>query len=372
MEDLSLRFPLVARIIFNNLDDESLTKIGDLNRPMNKLLDQERIYWLRILRKYQKNFIQFKDVWKISLRQMPVEVIKELAIAVNQFFNFLASRHGKQWSPLHIAAERGLLQLYQYISNKTGIINHGRPDESTALHLATQMGNLEIVKFIIDNLVEKASSANPNFGVAQLIADNKIDINPRGIGRLTPLHVAAQYGHIEIFKTIAEVTFDKNLRCKQNFTPLHEAAYNGHLEVCKLLLLSLPDKNPRGGTDEAGITPLHFAAHQGHSDVVKLFFQYVNEKNVVDAALGFTPLHYAALKGHLETCKILMEDNLEKNPADGTGWTPLHLAAKQLHLDVCREIGKHLIDKNPKCNYGITPLYLIENAHIMSLDVIRL
>ena len=124
MEDLSLRFPLVARIIFNNLDDESLTKIGDLNRPMNKLLDQERIYWLRILRKYQKNFIQFKDVWKISLRQMPVEVIEELAIAVNQFFNFRASRHDKQWSPLHIAAERGLLQLYQYIFNKTGNINH--------------------------------------------------------------------------------------------------------------------------------------------------------------------------------------------------------------------------------------------------------
>ena len=142
MEDLSKKFPLVARIIFNNLDDESLTKIGELNRQTNKLLDQERIYWLRILRKYQKNFIQFKDVWKISLRQMPDGVIKELAIAVNHFFDFLASRHDKQWSPLHIAGERGLLLLYQYISNKTGIINHGLPGESTALHLATQEGKL--------------------------------------------------------------------------------------------------------------------------------------------------------------------------------------------------------------------------------------
>ena len=364
MEDLSQRFPLVARIIFNNLDDESLTKIGDLNRPMNKLLDQERIYWLRILRKYQKNFIQFKDVWKISLRQMPVEVIKELAIAVNQFFNFRASRHGKQWSPLHIAGERGLLLLYQYISNKTGIINHGLPGESTVLHLATQQGNLEIVKFIIDNILEKAASANANLGVAQLISDNKIDINPRGINGSTPLHIAVQQGRLEIFKTLAEVTFNKNVRCKQNFTPLHEAAFFGNLEICKLLLLSLENKNPRGGTDEAGVTPLHFAAQQGHLDVVELFFQHV-EKNVVDA-LGFTPLHYAAEEGHLEICKILMEDNLEKNPADGTGWTPLHLAAKNLHLDVCREIGKHLVDKNPKCNDGITPLYLIENAHLMS------
>ena len=368
MEDLSQRFPLVARIIFNNLDDKSLTKIGNINRTMNKLLDQERIYWLRSFKKYQKNFIQFKDVWKISLRKMPVEVMKELAIAVNQFFDFRASRYGKQWSPLHIAAERGLLMLYQYISTKTGIINHGRPEESTALLLATQEGKLEIVKFIIDNILEKAASADANLGVAQLIFDNRIDINPRGINGSTPLHVAAQYGRLEIFKTIAEVTFDKNLRCKHNYTPLHEAAYWGHLEVCKLLLLYLEDKNPRGGPNDAGTTPLHFAADQGHLDVVKLFFQYVNEKNVVNA-LGFTPLHYAAKAGHLETCKILMEDNLEKNPANGIGWTPLHLAARELHLDVCREIGKNLMDKNPKCNNGITPLYLIENArHISDSD----
>ena len=74
MEDLSLRFPLVARIIFNNLDNESLTKIGDVSRPINKFLDQERIYWLRILGKYEKNFIQFDNAWKISVRQTSVGI----------------------------------------------------------------------------------------------------------------------------------------------------------------------------------------------------------------------------------------------------------------------------------------------------------
>ena len=156
------------------------------------------------------------------------------------------------------------------------------------LHLATQQGNLEIVKFIIDNILEKAASANANLGVAQLISDNKIDINPRGINGFTPLHIAVQQGRLEIFKTLAEVTFNKNVRCKQNFTPLHEAAVRDHLAICKLIVPQVKERNPR---DNLGRTPLHYAAKGGNFGIINYISVFAKDVHPLDDD-GKTPQNY--------------------------------------------------------------------------------
>ena len=44
-------------------------------------------------------------------------------------------------------------------------------------------------------------------------------------------------------------------------TPLHYAAEAGHLNVVKYILDRISDKNPK---DTEGRTPLHFAARRGH------------------------------------------------------------------------------------------------------------
>ena len=131
MEDLCYRFPHVASMILNGLDDQSLIQSMEAIREVDDFLRNDRIYWTRLLANYKKNLQMFKDSWRKSLYRVPVVKIKELAIAAQGFFLFEhrffkhpKSRLDLQWSPLHIAADYGSLEFYKYISRKCGCINH--------------------------------------------------------------------------------------------------------------------------------------------------------------------------------------------------------------------------------------------------------
>ena len=56
-------------------------------------------------------------------------------------------------------------------------------------------------------------------------------------------------------------------------TPLHEAAENGHLEICRLITESLWDKNP---ADNDGTTPLDLARRNGFTEIAQLFESFAN------------------------------------------------------------------------------------------------
>ena len=60
------------------------------------------------------------------------------------------------------------------------------------------------------------------------------------------------------------------------WTPLHEAAECGHLEMVKHITKHLENKNP---PDNGGITPLHLAAEHGHLDVFKYLEKFLDDKN---------------------------------------------------------------------------------------------
>ena len=58
-------------------------------------------------------------------------------------------------------------------------------------------------------------------------------------------------------------------------TPLHSAAENGHVELCRLIMDEIEDIFPK---TEDKITPLHLATRGGHTAVKDLILEYV-EKN---------------------------------------------------------------------------------------------
>ena len=166
---------------------------------------------------------------------------------------------------------------------------------------------------------------------------NSKDKNPEaGTRELTPLHVAAAHGKLDICGFIIGKVDDKNpatLYVKD--TPLHFAAEYGHLSVYKLLFNHVVDKNPKNCVD---MTPLHNAAENGHLAICEFILKNVKTEEAINAkAAGNTALHYTCRKGHLYVCKLLVENGANTSLISDFGReTPLEEAKYHRRIDVVR------------------------------------
>ena len=83
-------------------------------------------------------------------------------------------------------------------------------------------------------------------------------------------------------------------------TPIHCAADNGHLDVYQYLIRNVEEKNPK---NRDGVTPLQYAGMKNYHGFEKFMSEYVQEEANNDLH-GNTPLHFAAKAGHLPIVKV--------------------------------------------------------------------
>ena len=234
------RFPHLIDNILKEVDNESLSKCRKIDRSLCDHIDQQKFFWVRRIQMYP--IAIFRKEWNKTLKRTPVEIVERLVLVANDVFQYSIHRNLRmQFSPHQVAINVGNKFLYQYICCKTGKINPVISAKNvTTLHLATQVGDFEISRFIIDNI------------------DNK---NPRATSGVTPLHMAAKCGNLEVCKLIM-ATIDELIPGDNNgTTPLHEAAAQDYSEVCQFIIGKISRKNPG---DNRGNTALHVAAKYGN------------------------------------------------------------------------------------------------------------
>jgi len=112
-------------------------------------------------------------------------------------------------------------------------------------------GSIEIFRLCIQTidisgyslkLLFMASCYN-NLDLLRYLHENGVDLNSKEIFYNTPIHYAAENGHLGVVDYLINQGADINAKTKDDYTPLHFAALNGHLGVVEYLVYQGADIN---------------------------------------------------------------------------------------------------------------------------------
>ena len=129
------------------------------------------------------------------------------------------------------------------------------------------------------------------------------------IFKRTPLHYAAQLGHLEPTRKLLEC--DKSIACLQDEedgSALHIAAKKGYINRMEEIIKHCPFAYHL--VDKKGQTILHVAAKFGKSKVVNHILKFEGWESLINETdnQGNTALHLAAIYGHYISVWILAGD----------------------------------------------------------------
>ncbi len=187
----------------------------------------------------------------------------------------------------------------------------------------------------------------------------------------TALHQASNLGLLEIVRELINAGADMNAVDRSGKTALHYAAIRHRIDVYELLLLNGANQFIKDDLSHQAIDYLHFGADD-ESDIDNhlAFYAYSRlneiqkttlyipfciwwrafEKDRVDVIIKWIrldaifqmneslihPLHQAAFDGHFEIVEELVAANANINPLDGENNTPLHLALLKGHTPIAK------------------------------------
>ncbi|XP_035208527.1 GA-binding protein subunit beta-2-like isoform X2 [Stegodyphus dumicola] len=120
-------------------------------------------------------------------------------------------------------------------------------------------------------------------------------------------------------------------------SPLHMAAQYGHLATAEVLLRAGISRDARTKVDR---TPLHIAAQEGHLDIVELLISHGAEVDARDM-LKMTPLHWATERGHYHIVKTLLKNFADVHAVSKFDKTPLDIAEDNQYPDLIELLKQH-------------------------------
>lgn len=198
-------------------------------------------------------------------------------------------------TPLDIAEREGHINLVWLLLEHPVEVRE-EPDAehlySKQLDLATQERQTEIVWLLFQRVADEVAfpegdSRNQHLlhwaaqmGYKQLTVHllewgtSSRDVNIRDNLLNTPLHYAAQKGHVEVVRTLlAQPGLDINAENFQKETPLHMAAKEGQTEVVRELSLETSGRLRATEEDRFDRTALQLAVENHHKDIQKLLLE---------------------------------------------------------------------------------------------------
>jgi len=209
------------------------------------------------------------------------------------------------------------------LMNFKNLVNRGidfTADDNYAIQIASYMGNLEIVSFLLEHGTDS-------------------------IGKDKALQTASEMGHFDIVRLLidngADPTADDNRAIRM-------ASHRGHLEVVQLLL-----ENGADPTDNKNYA-IKWASQMGHLDVVQLLLDNDSKYTVDPTADDNYAIRWASQMGHLGVVQLLLGNGADPTAKDNDA---IQWASEMGRLEVVRLLldngFKYKVDPTVNNNYAI-------------------
>jgi ankyrin repeat protein len=250
------------------------------------------------------------------------------------------------WTRLHAAVHLAIPEFVdQAIKDKTPVNARGK-DGRTALHVAAELGNLNISRALLEakadpNIKDAKSKLAVQFAafqdhaeVVRLLVSKKSEV-PDAL-------VAATIGDANRLTDLLKQSKDAvRMRNEDGLTPLHLAAREGHLDAAGALIaaganVKAIDEPKRKHGFSHGWMPLHFAVLSNKPALAKLLLDQGADVNAVDRRGNHAPLHFAAFGGNVELVTLLLDRKADRTLVDERKRTPLDLAREKKHAAVIK------------------------------------
>ncbi len=307
------------------------------------------------------------------------------------------------WSPLLLAAQRGLLPVMEAMTSQTDNLEFPSPDGRRPIHEAAAHGHDEVVAWLLSKGVMPSSvdgdgrtalhraairghtdtvallldrgapleavdaQGNTAFLAAvdggtretvELLLERGADGSHGNANQTGAIHIALAKYHVSLVYWLHERGIAVDLRDSAGRSVLFPAVRTGDRSVVEWLsTMNLPLDEK----DSAGLSPIHEATAYGDIETIRFLIEKGVPLDAVDATLT-TPVHLAAARGNLSILRLLLDSGVSLDSCNASGQTPLHIAAQSGHEDCV----KFLVDRgaalDAKDHRGSTPLMLVASS----------
>ena len=266
-------------------------------------------------------------------------------------------RYGKSKNTLLLkASQRGNLEIVKYLLENQADIDVDLPnnDGNSAVSIACELGPLEIVKCLLPksrvdinqrygkrkNVLLHYASENGTLEIVKYLLENHadIDVNLFNDDGDSAVSIACERENLEIIKCLLpKSSVDINLRYgRSKNTLLHKASEKGTLEIVKYLLENHADIDVNLLNDD-GDSAVSIACNKGNFELVKLLGQKLGvDVNFCYGRRQNTLLQYASENGTLKIVKYLLENHadIDVDLRNDYGVSAVSIACERGHLEI--------------------------------------
>jgi Ankyrin repeats (3 copies)/Carboxypeptidase regulatory-like domain/Ankyrin repeats (many copies) len=179
----------------------------------------------------------------------------------------------------------------------------------------------------------KAVSNEDFDAVKDLIAKGaNVNAKDKSYGDSTALHVAVDYGNMEIAKYLLDMGAKINARDKERRTPLMSLDYNATPELARMLLDHRAKVN---AFDTEGNTALMFAANNENAEILRVLIDAGARLNAQNKE-GVTALMIAAENDYYDSVKVLLEAGADVSLRNKDGENALDLTDDEKIRDLLK------------------------------------